>query len=77
MSYPLSPTIGTDTQSQIDRLIGVCRSLTDHLSAYAISAETFDEDSFISCERAERLLSELRPTRRQLASPRGQPATAF
>jgi hypothetical protein len=37
-------------------LLHTCRLLTDHLSAYAVSATNFDEEAFIACEQAERLL---------------------
>lgn len=53
--HPYKKSTGNPTQHE---LIGLCRELTDHLSAYAISATNFDDDAFATCEKAERLLAE-------------------
>lgn len=53
------PTQTTPTGPQT-QLVNSCRELTDHLSAYAISAGHFDEEAFMACERAERLLFDAR-----------------
>ncbi len=48
------------TTGHTEKLLAVCRELTDHLSAYAISADRFDEDALVACEKAERLMADAR-----------------
>lgn len=51
--YSHPTTNGLPGQSD---LLALCRELTVHLTAYAISATHFDDEAFAACERAERLL---------------------
>ena len=58
-------------ENLVPRLLEVCRELADHLNAYAISGENFDEDAFWSCQKGETLLFEARRLLGPLASPQG------
>jgi len=58
-------------ENQLDRLLALCRELADHLNAYAISSENFDEDAFWSCRKANTLLFESERLSGQPEKPQG------
>ncbi len=58
----MSRTKNTTTGNQ--DLLRLCRNLTDHLSAYAISAGRFDEKAFYAVQQAERIMFDARRNRR-------------
>jgi hypothetical protein len=60
-----------DQLSLFPELVASCRELTDHLNGYAIAAERFDEDAFIACEKAERLLVNAHVAEVVYESPQG------
>ena len=60
-------------ENQLDRLLALCRELADHLNAYAISSENFDEDAFWSCQKANTLLFESARLSGQQEKPQAHP----